>query len=64
MFAQNIITIIDESGSMIDLGNEPVQAINSFIDKQKNITENDSSTFTLWKFNTETKLEIDKISLN
>lgn len=64
MFAQNIITIMDESGSMLDLGNEPVQAINSFIAKQKNITENDSSTFTLWKFNTETKLEIDKIPLN
>ena len=64
MFAQNIITIMDESGSMVDLGQEPVEAVNNFIDKQKNITENDGSTFTLWKFNTETKLEIDKISLN
>ena len=32
---QDIVFILDESGSMSSMGNEPVQAVNSFIESQK-----------------------------
>ena len=56
---QDIVIIMDESGSMDDLGKEPLEAVNTFITTQKNITKNDKSTITLWKFNHEVKLVID-----
>jgi hypothetical protein len=56
---QDIIVIMDESGSMDSLGTEPLEAVNTFINTQKNSIENDESTFTLWKFNTEITLAID-----
>jgi hypothetical protein len=56
---QDIIVIMDESGSMDYLGTEPLEAVNTFINTQKNSIENDESTFTLWKFNTEITLAID-----
>lgn len=46
----DIIMIIDESGSMSSMGNEPLEAVNSFIEEQKkNMVGH--PTFTLWKFN-------------
>ena len=56
---QDIIVIMDESGSMSSLGSEPLEAVNTFINTQKNSIENDNSTFTLWKFNTDITLTID-----
>lgn len=59
---QDIIFLLDESGSMRDMGNEPVEAINSFIKEQQSILVNDGSTFSLWKFsNVVTKVIDDKL---
>ena len=60
---QDIVVVLDESGSMEELGKEPLEAVNTFITTQKNITTNDQSTFTLWKFNHEVSLAIDNESL-
>lgn len=50
MTTKDIIIILDESGSMVDMGDEPIQSLNNFISEQKKIV--DDSKFTLWKFNT------------
>jgi hypothetical protein len=57
----DIIMVIDESGSMERMGSEPVKAINSFISDQKNIC--DRSTFTLWKFNSKATKVLDNIPM-
>lgn len=59
IISQDIIMIIDESGSMTSMGSEPLQAINSFIKEQQNCIYGDNSNFTLWKFNTKVSLAID-----
>ena len=61
--SQDIIFILDESGSMASMGDEPVQAVNSFIASQKKTLENDSSTFSLLKFNTYVTKLIDDVPL-
>jgi hypothetical protein len=58
----DIIVIMDNSGSMEQMGNEPNEAINSFVEEQKNILSDDA-TFTLWEFNNNISLKIDDVSL-
>ena len=58
----DIIVIMDESGSMGQLGDEPNQALNSFLVEQKSALSDDA-TFTLWGFNHEISLKIDDVSL-
>lgn len=60
--SHDIIMIIDESGSMTMMENEVIQAINSFIQEQKNILE-DNSTFSLWKFSNKITHLIDDVLL-
>jgi hypothetical protein len=45
----DVITILDKSGSMFVMGNEPIQAVNAFIEEQKN-NYDDGATFTLVMF--------------
>ena len=61
--AQDIVFIIDESGSMKSMGSEPVEAVNSFIEDQKKTITSDESTFTLWKFNTNVIKHLDDVLL-
>lgn len=61
--SQDIIVILDESGSMASMGEEPKQAINSFIKEQQK-TLNDEATFSLWKFNTKVTKVIDDEKLS
>lgn len=56
---QDIIVIVDESGSMSMIGNEAVESLNSFINDQKNAQGDDGATFSLWKFNTTVTHIID-----
>lgn len=49
----DIITLLDESGSMYIMGSEPVQSVNTFIRNQKKSDK--ESLFTLVSFNTEYK---------
>jgi hypothetical protein len=63
MTSQDIIFILDESGSMANMGKEPVEAVNSFIMSQKTIFVDDSSTFSLWKFNTKVTKLLDDVPL-
>lgn len=60
---QDIIFILDESGSMDSMGNEPVQAVNSFVAKQKEAVK-DEATFTLWKFNNHVTKVYDDVPLS
>ena len=48
----DIIVLLDTSGSMETMNNEPIQAINLFIEQQKNKLD-DNATFTLVQFNTD-----------
>lgn len=57
----DIVVILDNSGSMESMGKEPVQAINEFINEQKNVGED--SSFSLWQFNSKPKKVIDKVKL-
>ena len=60
---QDIIFIIDESGSMASMGDEPVQAVNRFIQDQKIAMGDDGASFSLWKFNSKVVKLIDDIPL-
>jgi uncharacterized protein with von Willebrand factor type A (vWA) domain len=61
--SKDIIFILDESGSMDSMGKEPLEAVNSFIKEQKKVLQ-DNSTFTLWKFNSNTVKMFDDIPLS
>lgn len=61
--SQDIIIILDESGSMETMGNEPKQAINSFIKEQKEALDDDA-TLSLWKFNSGVTKVIDDEKLS
>jgi hypothetical protein len=60
----DIITILDESGSMDSMGNEPVQAVNAFIEEQKVTTGSDNATFTLVTFSDKSRVVIDHTPLH
>ena len=53
----DIIFILDESGSMFSMKNEPIEAVNDFIEEQQKL--NDNTKFTLYTFNNKVKLVID-----
>ena len=61
---QDIMFLLDESGSMGSMGNEPIQAVNAFIQEQKKTLEKDGSTFSLWKFNSNVTKLIDDVPLH
>jgi len=58
----DIIFILDASGSMITMGDEPVQALNSFVKKQKEL--NDNSRFTFYTFNDTCEKVYDNVLLS
>jgi hypothetical protein len=60
---QDILFILDESGSMSSMGIEPVQAVNKFINDQKVAMGDDGATFSLWKFNSTVVKVIDDVPL-
>ncbi len=55
--SNDIIAILDSSGSMWNLKREPMEALNGFISDQK--AANDDGTFSLWTFNTVVTNVID-----
>jgi hypothetical protein len=60
---QDIIFLLDESGSMESMGKEPVQAVNKFIQDQQKTMGDDGATFSLWKFNSTVVKLIDDVPL-
>ena len=57
---QDIMVILDKSGSMASMGEEPVQALNAFIKEQQETMKNvDGSRFSLWMFSSVAHLVID-----
>jgi hypothetical protein len=60
---QDIIFILDESGSMFSMGKEPIQAVNNFINEQRKVLGNDGATFSLWTFNTKVTKVFDDMDL-
>ena len=57
---QDIMVILDKSGSMASMGEEPLQALNAFIKEQQETMKNvDGSRFSLWMFATVAHLVID-----
>lgn len=61
---QDIVFLLDESGSMSSMGNEPVEAVNAFIEEQKKTLGKDGSTFSLWKFNANLTKLFDDVCLH
>lgn len=61
---QDIIILMDESGSMNSMGDEPLQTVNEFITDQKRVNQNDGSTLSFWKFNTEVTKVLDNVPLS
>ena len=61
---QDIIVIMDKSGSMASMEGEPLQALNSFITEQQKVLEGGKSTFSLWTFDTTAQLVIDDVPLS
>jgi uncharacterized protein YegL len=57
----DIIALLDSSGSMQNMGSEPEEAINDFIQEQKKA--NEKGTFSLWTFDTKVTKVIDDESL-
>ena len=49
---------MDKSGSMHSMGDEPLQALNGFIQEQRKAIKDDA-TFSLWTFNDKVQLVID-----
>lgn len=54
---QDIMVIMDKSGSMASMGAEPLQALNSFIKEQQD--DSNGAKFSLWMFDTVARLIID-----
>jgi len=57
---KDIIFILDESGSMSSMFDEPVQSVNNFINEQKKIL---GSKFSLLTFNSKVKTIINNVPL-
>lgn len=57
----DIILLLDSSGSMQDMGDEPVQALNGFINDQKELKTD--TLFSLYTFNTDVKVVYKNIPL-
>lgn len=56
----DIIIILDESGSMISMEQEPVEALNSFIKEQSNVP----GKISIYTFNSEVNLKIKSQDLS
>lgn len=59
---KDIILLLDESGSMADMGDEPVQAVNTFIQDQQRICP--ESKLSILTFNTSVSTRVEKRKLS
>ena len=59
----DIIIILDESGSMNDMGDEPSQSVNNFVEEQQKSVETEGSTLSLWTFNSTVQQILDDVPL-
>jgi len=59
----DIIILMDESGSMMSMGDEPINSVNTFINEQQKNIINDGATFTLITFNDKQRRIIDRQKL-
>jgi hypothetical protein len=60
---QDLIVILDDSGSMSSMGNEPLESLNGFI-KEQQADGDPNTTFSLWMFNTEVRKILDDVKLS
>ena len=60
---QDLIVILDDSGSMSSMGNEPLESLNGFIKEQQAEGDPDT-TFSLWMFNTSVRKILDDVKLS
>lgn len=59
----DVIVILDKSGSMQIMGNEPVQSVNAFLEEQKKDSVDDGAVFTFITFNTKSEVIVDHIPI-
>lgn len=59
---QDLIVILDNSGSMSSMGKEPLEALNGFIAEQQ--VSGGESTFSLWMFDSNVRIIIDDVPLS
>lgn len=57
----DIVCVLDMSGSMDTMGQEPVQAMNAFIEDQKKV--DDKARLSLYVFNTKVKHVLNEVPL-
>jgi Mg-chelatase subunit ChlD len=59
----DVIVILDKSGSMQIMGNEPVQSVNAFLEEQKKDSVDDGAVFTFTTFNSKSEVIVDHIPI-
>lgn len=59
MTKQDILIILDESGSMTELGDEPLTALVEFVEKQREV----GGRLTLWTFNQTSRCLLHQVDL-
>ena len=59
---QDLIVILDSSGSMSSMGAEPLESLNGFIKEQQSI--GGDATFSLWMFDSTVRNIIDDVPLS
>jgi len=60
--SQDIVVILDDSGSMDEMGKEPLETLNEFI-KNQQAGGGCDTTFSLWMFNSTVRKIIDDVKL-
>lgn len=56
---QDVVIIMDSSGSMSAMKSEPLEVLNNFINEQKTVLGDDGATLSLWMFSDKVRLLID-----
>ena len=61
--SQDLVVILDDSGSMGEMGKEPLETLNEFI-KNQQAGGGCNTTFSLWMFNSTVRKIIDDVKLS
>lgn len=59
----DVIAILDRSGSMETMWKEPVQSVNAFLEEQKRSAIDNGATFTFITFNTKSNVVVDHVPI-
>jgi Mg-chelatase subunit ChlD len=60
----DVVVVVDASGSMKCMGNEPMEAVNGFIEDQKTMSTDPDARLSLYTFNTQTTTVHKEVKLS